>query len=452
MTENFVVFYKNIYNEYRVYDYQEKTYKTIDRLPKKNNFSMFSKYNLSKKESKNMTNEEISFEMDIRLQKFADDLVEWADEIKNCKSLLIPFDILASHEREKGSIRYRDNYELIFLFFYLYGSRKDLFIEINKNKITYTEFKWFESCFNSGLTYLREKKTTYNCYGYDFSLNYPNLMSSKEFQFPIKEGTEMILQELPKKLKYGIYRIKFDITTITNNFNIVFKIQKSNCYTHYELNFIKKTFPEIKFELIQDDKPNCLVYDDLICGNELFYPWLRRMQSLREELPNNYMIKHFASKLWGTLIEGSVEYLTQEEFDLIDTFEDSENSLIDVIVKQDGRLIYEVAKKSKFYKKNIRIKPFLTAFARINCSKLALSKINNVVRICVDSVVFDEPLEQKILDKFKNLKPEDKTTGQIYFKHVNEYEKIGENPVIKKVYSEEDEELLLLEKELMGNI
>jgi putative cell wall-binding protein len=67
-----------------------------------------------------MTNEEIAIEMDIRLQKFADDLIIWAEEIKNCKSLMVPFDILASHEREKGSKRYRDNYELIFLFFYLY--------------------------------------------------------------------------------------------------------------------------------------------------------------------------------------------------------------------------------------------------------------------------------------------------------------------------------------------
>jgi hypothetical protein len=99
MIENFVVFYKNIYNEYRVYDYQEKSYKTIDRLPKKNNFSMFSKYSLSKKESLKMTNEEIAMEMDIRLQKYADDLIIWAEEIKNCKSLLVPFDILASHER-----------------------------------------------------------------------------------------------------------------------------------------------------------------------------------------------------------------------------------------------------------------------------------------------------------------------------------------------------------------
>ena len=77
-----------------------------------------------------------------------------------------------------------------------------------------------------------------------------------------------------------------------------------------------------------------------------------------------------------------------------------------------------------FYKYNIRIKSFLTSYARINCSKLALENINNVVRIQTDSVVFSEPLTKKQLDKFKNLKPEDKTTGEIYFEHVNLYNKI----------------------------
>ena len=53
------------------------------------------------------------------------------------------------------------------------------------------------------------------------------------------------------------------------------KIIDSNCYTHYDLNFIKKTFPDIKFELIQNNKPNCLIYndEDLISGSELFYPF-----------------------------------------------------------------------------------------------------------------------------------------------------------------------------------
>ncbi len=47
------------------------------------------------------------------------------------------------------------------------------------------------------------------------------------------------------------------MNTINDKFKVLFKIVKTNCYTHYDLNFVKKTFPDVKFELIQDNKPNC---------------------------------------------------------------------------------------------------------------------------------------------------------------------------------------------------
>jgi hypothetical protein len=300
----------------------------------------------------------------------------------------------------------------------------DLYNKINANKISHMEYLWFESCFNSGLTYLQKKDEIYSCYGYDFSLNYPNLMSSKDFKFPIQEGTELILDTLPKKLKYGIYKIKFDLSTIPKNFNIVMKIVDSNSYTHYDLNFIRKTFPDVKFELIQNNKPNCLIYndDDLISGSELFYPWFCRIYDLRRGLPKNYLVKHLASKLWGVLIEGRVEYMTEEQFE--NDIDNEDNVIVDIKVKKNGSLIYKIAKKGNFYKKNIRIKPFLPSFARINCAKLALDNIEHVVRIQTDSVIFDEPLSKSILSKYKLLLPEDKTTGEIYFKNVNSYHKI----------------------------
>ena len=52
----------------------------------------------------------------------------------------------------------------------------DLYNKINTNKISHMEYLWFESCFNSGLTYLQKKDEIYNCYGYDFSLNDPSLI------------------------------------------------------------------------------------------------------------------------------------------------------------------------------------------------------------------------------------------------------------------------------------
>ena len=33
----------------------------------------------------------------------------------------------------------------------------DLYYKVNTNKISHMEYLWFESCFNSGLTYLQKK-------------------------------------------------------------------------------------------------------------------------------------------------------------------------------------------------------------------------------------------------------------------------------------------------------
>jgi hypothetical protein len=114
--------------------------------------------------------------------------------------------------------------------------------------------------------------------------------------------------------------------------------------------------------------------------------------------------------------------MTEEQFE--NDIDNEDNVIVDIKVKKNGSLIYKIAKRGNFYKKNIRIKPFLPSFARINCANLALANIEHVVRIQTDSVIFDEPLSKSILCKYKLLLPEDKTTGEIYFKNVNSYHKI----------------------------
>ncbi len=430
--ENFVVYYKDMYNEYRTYNYHEKTYNTIITKPIGiNNYYMFDKYNLSAKEikDKQMTNEQIQMELDLRLSRYCDDLVIWAEELDNCSSLKVPFNPLSAYVRINGTRYYRNNYQIIFLFYSLYGSRKELFDKLNKCKITRGEYEFFENCNNGGLTYLIEKNYINDCFGYDFSLNYPNLMASKDFHIPTKEGVEMILETLPKKLKYGIYKVKFNMSTIPNEMKIVFKFMKSNCYTHYELNYIRKTFKDVQFELIQDGTTNALVYEDkdLITGSELFFPWLQRIKELRAELPNNFLVKHLGSKLWGVLTEWDAIYMPEDKLEENGVEFREPNSthvLLDCKVKKNGELHYKLAKHGSYYKKNIRIKPFLTSYARVNISKVAMSNINHIVRIQTDGVVFDEPLSKDILNKFPNLKPEDKTTGCINWKNLNDYWKV----------------------------
>ncbi len=71
----------------------------------------------------------------------------------------------------------------------------------------------------------------------------------------------------------------------------------------------------------------------MISGSELFYPWFCRISNLRRELPKNYLVKeHLASKLLGNLIEGGVEYMTEEEFE--NDIDNEDNVIVDVKVQK----------------------------------------------------------------------------------------------------------------------
>ena len=68
----------------------------------------------------------------------------------------------------------------------------------------------------------------------------------------------------------------------------------------------------------------------------------------------------------------------------------------------------------------MRLKPWITAFGRVKTAKIALLDINNIVRIHTDGIVFNK--EQNF--KIENLIQEDKTTGKITFKNINNYSKV----------------------------
>ena len=72
---------------------------------------------------------------------------------------------------------------------------------------------------------------------------------------------------------------------------------------------------------------------------------------------------------------------------------------------------------SKPYRSNFRLKSFLTAFGRVKIAEAAQSNIDAVIRIHTDGVAFNK----KIKFNITGLIPEDKTTGLINYKHVNNY-------------------------------
>ena len=72
------------------------------------------------------------------------------------------------------------------------------------------------------------------------------------------------------------------------------------------------------------------------------------------------------------------------------------------------------------YRHNIRLKSFLTAYGRVKIAEVALSNLDGMLRCHTDGIVFNKPMK----DKFTGLIKEDKTTGKIYWKAVNNYKVI----------------------------
>jgi hypothetical protein len=88
---------------------------------------------------------------------------------------------------------------------------------------------------------------------------------------------------------------------------------------------------------------------------------------------------------------------------------------------------YELLDADKTYKFNMRLMPFLTAFARNKISRLAKKDLDNLVRIHTDSCTFSR---EQVFDKqhtildYSTLKLENKSSGLIEWKNVNNYKKL----------------------------
>jgi hypothetical protein len=69
------------------------------------------------------------------------------------------------------------------------------------------------------------------------------------------------------------------------------------------------------------------------------------------------------------------------------------------------------------YRYNFRLKSFLTAYGRVKIAEVALTNIENVIRIQTDGIVFNKQVKLC----FPLLVKDDKTTGLIKWINVNQY-------------------------------
>ncbi len=92
------------------------------------------------------------------------------------------------------------------------------------------EYEWIEACNNAGLNYCAPGK--YNCFGYDYSSQFPSILASEQFEIPTKKGSQKTISNLPAKLQVGFYKVR--IISDDTNFVKVFGFSK-NIYIHIPL-------------------------------------------------------------------------------------------------------------------------------------------------------------------------------------------------------------------------
>jgi len=270
----YIVYYENKdKGTARIYDPKLDVFKTIGILKDDEVYNMnnYNKFHIIK-----------GYETDDEeLKRFNKDFINSCQELKTNKIWSIEYDKYYNHASAV---------EFVFKMF------SKSFLD-EQEPITYIEHEWFEKCHNGAIIYC-DKPGTYISHGYDFSSFYPRTFSSENFIIPIGVGKEYNIKELPKEIiRFGIYRVK--ISSDKEDFKKVFSINKKNVYTSTSLQFAmehKEKF-NINIELIKDDKPNCLLYDEYTKGHHVFGRWFEKLFSIRKSYPKNILIKHLLSSL-----------------------------------------------------------------------------------------------------------------------------------------------------------
>jgi hypothetical protein len=350
------------------------------------------------------------------LIKYKADFEEWSEQLRKNKVFAIIYNKYKSH-----------TYASIITFSRLNGMGGTSYVDFPH--ITLLESRYFENCYNSGTQTLRPSiiNKQIECFGYDFSSFYGANLSSKELLIPTDEGYETTLSKLPisKKLKVGIYRV--EITCNNDNFKMLFAFSKHNTYDNNSLAFAlrhAKRF-NVTVQLIQDGKPNALLYDNVIRGFDMFGYWHLRMIQVKKACPGNKLCKRLISSLHGGLTKWNTITKTalQVENEGLNIggktdIQHADYEILDVVFNDDCTVkYYKLLNNKQPYKYPIRIKPFLTAFGRVKVAETALKHLDSLLRIHTDGIVYSKPIEHNIVD----LIPEDKTSGTIEWFNANKY-------------------------------
>jgi hypothetical protein len=303
--------------------------------------------------------------------------------------------------------------------------------------IDMNESKWIRECSNNASTYC--KKGVYeNCYSYDFSMNHPSILASVHYMIPTKKGVSKHINNLDK-IEFGFYKLK--VRSTNPNFEKIFKFSKYDTYTYYDLLFLKENEEELeieyrlkrsendnKFNVFGDNDDggkindpeyiNCYIYDKdcLVEGKKYFGKWYNCIKYLKKTYPKNKLVKKLTSKLWGLLCQANTKNYSLEEINEknLDVGDYSHEYMISDYISpsnENKEPYYKLTNTKQPFFYNIRIKSFLSSYARCKLARLAMENLDNVIRTNMDCVTFTQPLSDELVNSYDNLTFEEKSSG-----------------------------------------
>lgn len=285
------------------------------------------------------------------------------------------------------------------------------FIELNKTlipeKLTLQEEEWISKASMGSLIWA---KNGYDGEAYEYDINsaFSYVLTDQKFMIPIKRGKfKKLTNEEFKKLKFfefGIYRAHVK----TVNYRL-FKTNKKNYYTHYDLTRAKELGYEIK--LIEDGNPNVLSYAGAsmkVNGNVAFGKYVSELYELKKKYPNEVIFKKLLNILWGTLCEKNRFKIYVNSTKPTNIEETNVEAMVPLrgSVEPDEYSVIGIHEDSYYDTPYARLEPFLLSRTRCLLSRLIEPHIENIIRVHTDGFYSSKQLTFQKPEKRANNKLE----------------------------------------------
>ena len=284
------------------------------------------------------------------------------------------------------------------------------------------EYDWLEEATKGGFIWANNKFEG-KIKQYDINSFYPSIMQSN-MMFMMKEGKFKTIDKLKKKLKYGIYRCY-----ITGDIDYrLFKPNDNHYYTHIDIKRARQL--EYDIELIQDDEPNFLYYDDSkgMTGEDLFKDFNTYLYhyKVNKDEPKAY-IKAILTSLYGQLTQSNI---ISRILNINDEYE-IDGEVLDCHSVGDNKIKITYVNKENGYKGILpRLKPFLLSKSRYDLSNLIEEDIDNIVRVQTDGFMTTSDYEYELSSEIGCLKIE--RDCYVKINNVNNIEDENGNNIIGK--------------------